>query len=114
MGKLSRVKGASTEREIVNLHRKIGIHAERVPLSGGMRYQGNGEDVDVHAFGEAAAPLVAQVKRLSGPRGTKGILDALGDADILFLRYDAESGQQVMPPTIVMPWRTYERLLKRR
>ena len=114
MGKLSRLKGATTEREIVHLHERIGIHAERVPLSGAQRYQENGEDVDAYICGKDAAPAVCQVKRLHGFRGTKGVMDALGDADILFIRYDAEPGQQALPPTVVMPWATYERLLKRR
>ncbi len=57
----SREKGAEGEREVVHLHRDMGIHAERVPLSGAMAYQGNGEDVDVYACGRDAAPLVCQV-----------------------------------------------------
>lgn len=114
MGKLSRDKGARVEREIVNLHRKIGVAAERVPLSGGTAYQGNTEDLDVYPDGLDYAPLVCQVKGLGGPRGTKGIMDALGEADALFLRFDAEPGGRVDPPTVVMPWRTYERLLLRR
>lgn len=114
MGKLSRDKGANREREIVNLHRKIGVAAERVPLSGGTGYQGNGEDVDVFPDGLDYAPLCCQVKGLGSPRGTKGIIDALGEADALFLRFDAEPGQRVTPPTVVMPWRTWERLLLRK
>ena len=114
MGKLSRTKGANREREIVALHRKIGIPAERVPLSGGTAYQGNSEDVDVYPDGLDHAPLICQVKGLGGPRGTKGIMDALGDADALFLRFDAEPGQRVAPPTVVLPFRTWERLLLRR
>jgi hypothetical protein len=113
MGKLSRDKGARVEREIVKLHRAIGVFAERVPLSGGTGYQGNGEDVDVYPNGQDYAPLICQVKGLNGPRGTKGITDALGEADALFLRFDAEPGQRVRPPIVVMPWATYEALLLR-
>ena len=43
----SRAKGAEGEREVVQLHKTMGVHAERVPLSGAMAYRGNGEDVDV-------------------------------------------------------------------
>lgn len=111
MGARSPVKGARVEREIVKLHRQIGVPAERVPLSGGARYQGNGEDVDLYPFGLDAAPLCCQVKALNGPRGTKGITDALGDADALFLRYDAEPGHPALPPLVVLPWATWERLL---
>ena len=34
----------------------MGIHAERVTLSGAMAYQGNAEDVDVYALGRDAEP----------------------------------------------------------
>jgi hypothetical protein len=73
MGRLSRDKGARVERQIVALHGEIGVKAERVPLSGAVRYQGNGADVDVYAFGPAAAPLVCEVKaRGNGARyGTR-------------------------------------------
>ena len=41
-GAKHRRKGDRIEREIVELHRELGIHAERVPLSGAVRYKGNG------------------------------------------------------------------------
>ena len=67
MSKASRDKGARAERELVSLHGVIGVKAERVPLSGASRYQGNGSDVDVDSFGPDAAPLVSEVKaRASG------------------------------------------------
>jgi len=110
MGALSRNKGAAREREIVNLHRKIGIRAERVPLSGAMRYQGNAEDVDIY-IGDS--PICSQVKALSSDAGTKTILGWLGGADALFLRYDAEPGKQARPPLVVLTWETWERLLRR-
>ena len=111
MGKLSRTKGISTEREIVNLHLKIQIKAERVPLSGATKYQQNGQDVDIYGLGDNAAPLMCQVKRLHGSRGCQGILKALGEADALFLRFDAEPGQAAPPPTVIIPWSTWERVL---
>jgi hypothetical protein len=54
-----------------------------------------------------------QVKALGSPRGTKGITDALGKADALFLRFDAMPGERVRPPLVVLPWATWERLLLR-
>jgi Holliday junction resolvase len=62
MSKASRDKGARAERELVALHAEIGIRAEKVPLSGGTGYRGNGADVDVYAFGSNAAPIVSEVK----------------------------------------------------
>jgi Holliday junction resolvase len=32
-------KGAAHEREIVNRHRALGVHAERYPLSGASRFR---------------------------------------------------------------------------
>lgn len=112
MGKLSRDKGLRTEREIVALHRKIGVPAERVPLSGAAGYQANGQDLDIYPFGTDRAPLCCQVKRYGSQRGTKGVIDALSDADALFIRYDASPGEPVRPPLVVLPWATWEKLLK--
>ena len=65
MSKLSRDKGLRAERAIVAAHADLGVAAERVPLSGASRYQGNGDDVD--EYGRDAAPLVCEVKpRASG------------------------------------------------
>lgn len=114
MGALSRRKGTNREREIVNLHRKIGVPAERVPLSGGSGYQSNGQDVDLYPWGTDEAPLCCQVKGLSSDAGTKTILGWLADADALFLRYDAIPGEAARPPIVVTPWATWEKLLKRR
>lgn len=112
MGKLSRDKGARVEREIVNLHRRIGVTAERVPLSGAQRYQNNGEDVDIYPWGIGDGPLCCQVKALGSESGTKMLLGWLGDADGLFLRYDADPGRPARPPLVVLTWESYERLLR--
>lgn len=113
MGKLSREKGARVEREMVKLHKAIGIHAERVPLSGAMKYQENAEDLDLYPEGRDGPPLCCQVKGMKGPRGLKTIMDALGEADALLIRLDAEPGYPASPPLILLPWATWERLLKR-
>jgi len=60
MGKPSRDKGLRRERAIVEIHLKCGIYAERVPLSGAVRYRGNGADVDLYVRG--AEPVKAEVK----------------------------------------------------
>ena len=60
MGKPSRDKGLRRERAIVDLHVKCGLRAERVPLSGALRYRGNGADVDLYVRG--AEPVKAEVK----------------------------------------------------
>jgi hypothetical protein len=105
VSKKSREKGARAEREIVALHRELGIKAERVPLSGATGYQGNGADVDVYALGPDAAPLVCEVKARASGAGFKMLAQWLGENDALFLRRDHTQ------PVVVLPWRTWQRLL---
>jgi Holliday junction resolvase len=86
MGKASRDKGLRRERAIVEIHTKCGMHAERVPLSGALRYQGNGADVDLYVRG--AAPLKAEVKARGEGSGFKTLERWLGANDALFLVRD--------------------------
>ena len=69
MGRTSQRKGGRVEREIVALHKDMGVYAERVPLSGDSRYRGNGADVDVYARGKEEAPFVAEVKARKNGNG---------------------------------------------
>ncbi len=107
MSRASRDKGRRIEREIVARHAALGVKAERVPLSGAARYQGNGADVDVYAFGQDAAPLVGEVKARGNGAGFTTLERWLGDSDILFLRRDRAD------PLIVLPWSAWARLLGR-
>src|SRR5947208_14067888 len=61
-GARHRRKAGRIEREVVDRHRALGVHAERYPLSGSTRFRGAGHDVDVYVFGSGEAPLVAEVK----------------------------------------------------
>ena len=99
-GKRSRDKGQRIEREIVNLHREIGVDAERVPLSGAAGGTFDGDIV-------IAGTFKAEVKARAGGQGFKTLTRWLADHDVLFLREDRET------PLVVMPWRTYERMIKR-
>ena len=51
-------KGNRIERELVELHRAFGIHAERYSLPGANR----GHNIDIYPFGREEAPLVFEVK----------------------------------------------------
>jgi Holliday junction resolvase len=104
VGKASRDKGARVEREMVDRHKAIGIHAARVPLSGaaGGRFSG---DVDVYAFGADAAPLVSEVKARKDGAGFATLERWLGDNDLIFLRRDRAD------PLVVLPWSTWQRML---
>ena len=94
MGKMSRDKGLRRERAIVDVHRKCGIHAERVPLSGALRYRGNDADVDLYVRG--ALPLKAEVKARGDGAGFKTLLRWLGSKDALVLVQD-----RTMPLVVV-------------
>ena len=103
MSRMERDKGARIEREIVNRHKAIGVHAERVPMSGASAYT-HDADVDVYPFGREAGALVGEVKaRKALP---KMMMDWLGENDLLFCKQDRQE------PVVVMPWRVYQRFLK--
>jgi hypothetical protein len=105
-GRRSRNKGARIEREIVELHRALGIHAERVPLSGASHYKGAGHDVDVLAFGPDSAPLCGEVKARKNGQGFATISRWVGDNDFLILK------QNHADPIVVVPWRVWALLLR--
>jgi len=105
MAKASRDKGARRERQIVEMHHNIGVHSERVPLSGAVRYQGNGADVDVYVRGKEQAPWVAEVKARASGEGFATLERWLSDYDLLFLIRDRAS------PIVVLPWASWQELL---
>lgn len=106
MPKLSRDKGLRIEREIVNAHIGLGVHAERVPDSGASRYRANGADVDIYPWGKHSPPLCCEVKARASGEGFAMLERWLGDADVMFLRRDRAL------PLVVVPWETWVRLLK--
>src|SRR5260221_14587096 len=102
-GSAPRRKGDRVEREIVEAHRAIGIHAERYPLSGASRFRGSGHDVDVYALGRDEAPLVAEVKARKNGTGFAQLETWLGEHDPLLLRRNHAD------LLLVLPWRVGER-----
>ena len=105
-GARHRRKGDCIERELVQMHRAIGLHCERVPLSGASRYQGNGADIDIYAFGTDEAPLVAEVKARRDGAGFATLERWLGEYDALFLRRNNAD------PLVLVPWRMWARILE--
>ena len=95
MGKASRDKGLRRERAIVDLHVKCGLRAERVPLSGALRYRGNGADVDLYVRG--AEPVKAEVKARGDGDGFRTLERWLGGNDALFLWRDRTTPFVVLP-----------------
>jgi Holliday junction resolvase len=104
-GARHRRKGDRLEREIVDRHRALGIHAERYPLSGASRFRGSGHDVDLYAFGREQAPIVAEVKSRKNGAGFIQLETWLADYDALFLRRNNTD------PMVVLPWRVWAALL---
>jgi hypothetical protein len=104
-GRSSRRKGDRIERELVERLLALGIKAERYPLSGATRFHGSGHDVDVYAFGENEAPLIAEVKGRKSGAGFATLEKWLGEYDLLILKRNNAD------PMIVLPWRTWAKLL---
>lgn len=105
MSKYERDKGIRIEREIINLHRELGIKAERVPLSGAAGYKDAGHDVDVYPLGNEDAPFVCEVKGRHSGAGFTLLERWLSDYDALFLRRDRQE------PLVVLPWRAWVAVL---
>lgn len=96
----SKRKGNRIEREIVDLHRDIGVNCSRVPLSGaaGGDYSG---DIRIANLG------IGEVKSRSQGQGFKTLEGWLGNNDALFLRRDRAK------PLVVLSWETYVKLIQR-
>jgi hypothetical protein len=57
-GARHRRKGDRIEREVVDHHKRLGVHAERYPLSGASRFRGSGHDIDIYLFGRDDAAIL--------------------------------------------------------
>jgi Holliday junction resolvase len=107
IGARHRQKGDRIERELVERHKAIGIHAERYPLSGASRFRGSGHDIDLYPFGREEAPLVAESKARKFGNGFVQLERWLGDYDALFLRRNNAD------PMVLLPWRVWAALLEK-
>jgi Holliday junction resolvase len=106
-GARHRRKGDRLERELVERHKALGIHAERYPLSGASRFRGSSHDVDVYLFGREEAPVVVEVKGRRDGTGFALLERWLADFDALFLRRNNAD------PLVLLPWRMWARILER-
>jgi Holliday junction resolvase len=106
-GRGHRRKGDRIEREIVDRHRELGIHAERYPLSGATRFRASGHDADIYVFGADEAPIKAEVKGRKNGAGFVTLENWIGNYDALFLRKDRAE------PIVVVPWRVWAQLVER-
>ena len=106
-GARHRRKGDRIEREIVDRHKALEVHAERYPLSGASRFRGSGHDLDVYVFGREEAPLVAEVKARRSGAGFATLERWLAEFDALFLRRDNAD------PVVVLPWRVWARVIEK-
>jgi hypothetical protein len=85
-GRRYRDKGNRIERELVERHKALGVHAERYPLSGASRFRGSGHDLDLYVCGRDEAPFVCEVKARKSGAGFTTLERWLGEYDALFLR----------------------------
>jgi hypothetical protein len=106
-GRGHRQKGARIEREIVERHSAIGVHAERYPLSGASRFRGSGHDLDIYLFGTDQMPIKAEVKGRKSGAGFVTLENWIGEYDALFLRKDRADQM------VVVPWRVWMQLVER-
>ena len=88
MSKMQREKGARVEREIVSEFRKIGMWAEKVPLSGAAGGSFSG-DILVEDY-------TVEVKARKDGTGFKLLYRWLGDNDILVCKQDRTEPLVVM------------------
>ena len=106
-GAKHRQKGDRVERELVERHKAIGVHAERYPLSGASRFRGSSHDIDIYPFGREEAPIVAESKARKSGEGFTQLENWLDTYDVLFLRRNNAD------PLIVLPWRMWAALLRK-
>ena len=102
-------KGARVEREIAALHLALGIHAERVPLSGALASRlgpDYGGDLKIDLF-PGCARATAEVKARAAGGGFITLEKWLGAHDLLFLKRNG------VRPMVVLPWETWARLVGR-
>ena len=101
-GRSSPRKGARIERQLVDMHRDLGVRCNRVPLSGAVA--GFKGDLKIHLFhGE---PLTAEVKARASGEGFATLTRWLGDADLLILRQDRTA------PMVCLPWLTWAKVVE--
>ena len=76
-------------------------------LCAAIALRGSGHDVDLYIFGCDETPTIAEVKARAAGAGFVTLEKWLGKYDALFLRRNNTD------PLIVLPWRTWARLLER-
>ena len=102
-GKRSKKKGYGGEREVVNLLRKYGIKAERVPLSGALKSQkyscdvalGNGKRIEVK-------------RRKSGMKTIQKWLEEDKYSNYVFFREDGDTDGWI----VIMPYMEFIELMQ--
>jgi Holliday junction resolvase len=104
-GAKHRQKGDRIEREIVAWHERLGVKAQRVPLSGATNYQDAGHDVDVYLFRDEC-PFVFEVKARKNGDGFRLLERWIENAEGLFLRSNRNK------PLVVLSTESYERMVE--
>lgn len=95
MSSAAKIKGSRIEREVRDLHLKVGIPAKKQPLSGALGGEYAGDLL-------IAGKLRAEVKARKSGSGFAMIQKWLGSNDLLFLRENNDSPKVVMPMEIYL------------
>ena len=96
-GARHRRKSDRVEREIVDRHKAVGVHAECYSLSSASRFRGAGHDVGVHVFGNDEAPIVTEVKSRKNGAGFTTLEKWLGEYDGRFRRRNGSDPLVLVP-----------------
>lgn len=102
MSSKAKRKGYRIEVQIRDKHIKAGIPCERVPLSGLM---GGNYDGDLCIPNVAEPVFKAEVKGRASGKGFKVLENWMKDKNIMFLKRDNQD------PMVILDWETYLKLM---
>lgn len=94
----SKSKGDREERDVVNIHRELGLTVMRT-LEAGARSDGSDTwDIDLYWRGKENTPLIGECKLRA--KGFKQIYEWLGENDFLTIRSDRNERLYVVPESL--------------
>ena len=105
IGKRSKRKGYDGEREVVELLKKFGIDAERVPLSGALKSEKYSCDVVL-----SNGKRIEVKRRKSGMKTIQKWMDEDDNSNYIFFREDGDKDGWI----VIMPYQEFIELVQGR